>query len=215
MTNAPETESAPSPRTRVRLAHELGTYDKQAIYAIVDEAPICHVSAIVDEAPYVQATTHWRIDDKVYVHGAVKNKLVHAIHQGAEACLSFTLFDGYVLPRSAFNHTILYRSVIAYSMGRFVEGLDEREHLLHAYMDRVHPGRWDTIRQPSETELKQTGIIELSLDEASGKVMPTDVAPYLLPGGPLEAPEDAEVSPWTGIQQVALRTETPLPADQL
>ena len=95
------------------------------------------------------------------------------------------------------------------------ENLERVEKELAAYMERVHPGRWDTVRQPTEEELKQTGIVELSLDEASGKVMPTAVAPYLLPGGPLEAPEDSNVSPWTGIVKTHLKTEAPVSSDQL
>jgi len=202
-------------RTSLRLNHELGVYDRETIYQIIDQTPICHVSTIVDGSPYIQATVHWRIDDHVYIHGAIKNKLVKAINDGAEACLAFTHFDGYVMPRSAFNHTVLYRSAIAFSKGRFVEGLDEKNEILGKFVEYIEPGRWDTVRQPSTSELKQTGIIEFELNEVSGKVMPKELAPVLFPGGPLEDPADAEVTPWTGIRPFVQVEQERIPASEM
>lgn len=191
-------------RTRLRLNQELGVYDREVIYQIIDQAPICHVSTVVDGSAYIQATAHWRIADRVYIHGAIKNKLVKAIGEGAEACLAFTHFDGYVMTRSAFNHTILYRSVVAFSKGRFVEEPDEKIEMLEKFVEHIEPGRWAEVRHPSPSELKQTGVIEFELNEVSGKVMPKEVAPVIFPGGPLEDPADADVSPWTGIRPIEL-----------
>ena len=197
-------------RTRVRLGHEFGVYDREVIYQIIDQAPVCHVSTVVDGSSYIQATVHWRIDDHVYIHGAVKNKLIKAIYEGAEACLAFTHFDGYVLARSAFNHTVLYRSVITFSKGLFVEDLDEKNELLKRYLEHIEPGRWDRVRQPSKSELKQTGIVKFELNEVSGKVMPKEFAPGIFPGGEYEDPADAEVSPWTGIRPFTLEEQKPI-----
>ena len=208
-------EMPPSERTRVRLAQELGTYDMKVVHEIIDAAPTCQVSTIVDDAPYVQTTAHWRMGDDLYIHGAVKNKAIHAIVKGAQACLSFSHFDGYVLTRSAFNHTILYRSVIAYSTGRLIDDLDEKRLALAAFIERIEPGRWETIRQPTTNELKQTGVIAFSLGEASGKVMSREVAPLLLPGGVLEDPADADVSPWTGIRPFVLSEQDAIASDRL
>ena len=116
-------DSAPTERTRLRLYHDLGFFDRDAINAVIDEAPVCQVSVVVDDAPYIQTTVHWRDSDRLYVHGAVKNKMVNALRQGAVACINVSHFDGYILPRSGFNHAVLYRSVIAFSKGRFLPSI--------------------------------------------------------------------------------------------
>ncbi|MEM9622440.1 MAG: pyridoxamine 5'-phosphate oxidase family protein [Pseudomonadota bacterium] len=185
-------------RTRLRLYHELGVFDKEAIYAIIDEMPMCHVSVVIDDYPYIQPTIHWRDGDKVFVHGAVKNKMVNAIRKGAKACLSFAHFEGFILPRSGFNHAVLYRSATLFSAGRFVEDTQEKELRLKQFIEHIQPGRWDTIRQPSENELAQTGIIEFAIKEVSGKSIPAELVPGLMPGGELEDPADADYHPWTG-----------------
>ncbi len=202
-------------RTRLRLYHELGSYDRDFIHNIIDEAPMCHLSAVVDGSPYIQATVHWRDGEKVMVHGAVKNKMINAIRKGAEACLSFSHFDGYLLPRSGFNHAVLYRSVIAYAMGRFVEDLDEKREMLRLFLENIQPGRWDEIRQPSLDELKQTGIVEFQLGEVSAKSIPREMAPLLMPGGEMEDPADADYNPWTGIIPYELNACKPVSAEEL
>ncbi len=202
-------------RTRLRLYHELGSYDRDFIHNIIDDAPMCHLSAVVDGSPYIQATVHWRDGEKVMVHGAVKNKMINAIRKGAEACLSFSHFDGYLLPRSGFNHAVLYRSVIAYAMGRFVEDLDEKREMLRLFLENIQPGRWDEIRQPSLDELKQTGIVEFQLGEVSAKSIPREMAPLLMPGGEMEDPADADYNPWTGIIPYELNACKPVSAEEL
>ena len=121
MSEYPQTD-----RTRLRLYEDLGTFDKEAIHSIIDETPLCHISVIIDDAPYIQPTTHWRDGDRVFAHGAVKNKMVNAIRNGASACLSFSEFGGFILPRSGFNHAVLYRSATAFSTGRFIEDPEEK-----------------------------------------------------------------------------------------
>lgn len=191
-------------RTRLRLYHELGTFDKEAIYSIIDEIPMCHVSVVIDDDPYIQATVHWRDGDKVFVHGAVKNKMVNAIRNGARSCISFSHFDGFILPRSGFNHAVLYRSATLFSAGRFIEDASEKENRLRQFIEHIQPGRWDTIRQPTQNELAQTGIIEFELKEISGKSIPSEILPGIMPGGELEDPADADYHPWTGVLPYAL-----------
>ena len=185
-------------RTRLRLYHDLGTFDRDAIFAIIDEIPMCSVSVIIDDYPYVQPTVHWRDGDKLFVHGAVKNKMVNAIRHGSKACISFAHFDGFILPRSGFNHAVLYRSATVFSEGRFIEDPNEKELRLKQFIEHIQPGRWDTIRQPTENELAQTGIIEFEIKEVSGKSIPTELVPEIMPGGALEDAEDANYHPWTG-----------------
>lgn len=188
-----------SKQTHLRLNAELGSYDKEVVHAIIDDAPMCHISANVAGAPYIQATVHWRDGESVYVHGAVKNKMIHAIKKGATACLAFSHFDGYLLPRSGFNHAVLYRSVVAFAQGRFLQDPEEKQKQLEIYVENIQPGRWQHIRPPSADELKQTGIIEFPLKEVSAKSIPMKMAAMLMPGGELEAPEDAHYNPWTGV----------------
>lgn len=205
----------PTERTRLRLYKDFGTYDRQQIYSIIDTAPFCHVSAVVDGAPYIQVTKHWRVGANVYIHGAVKNKIVDVVRDGAQACLSFCLFDGYVMTRSAFNHAVLYRSVTAFSHGRFVEDLDEKRRFLRDSIESVQAGRWDTVRQPTIEELKRVGVVEFPLLEVSGKVLSIDVAPIVLPGGELEVEGDKHVNPWTGILPYELVAGAAIPSDRL
>lgn len=202
-------------RTHLRRYRDFGSYDKATIYSIVDSAPMCHISTIIDDAPYVQATVHWRDGDKVYAHGAVENKMVKAVRAGAEACLSFTHFDGYVLTRSAINHAVLYRSVVAFSQGRFVDDLEEKNALLEAFIESVHPGRWETVRHPTKDELKRTGVVEFELKEVSAKILPREITPLVFPGGEMEAEEDATVSPWTGIVPYRLVPDDPIDSSDI
>lgn len=202
----------PTERTRLRLYKDFGSYERDKIYAIIDEAHICHVSAIVDGAPYIQATRHWRVGDKVYMHGAVKNKMVNAFRQGGEACLSFSLFDGYCLTRSAFNHAVLYRSAVVFARGRFVEDLNEKREYLRESIERVQPGRWAVVRQPTVEELKMTGVVEFPLVEVSAKALSLEVTPLILPGGELEKEADKDVSPWTGVIPYQLTAKEPIPS---
>ena len=185
-------------RTRLRLYHDLGTFDREAILAIIDEIPMCSVSVVIDDYPYVQPTVHWRDGDKVFVHGAVKNKMVNAIRNGSKSCISFAHFDGFILPRSGFNHAVLYRSATLFSTGRFIEDAEEKEMRLKQFIEHIQPGRWDTIRPPTPNELTQTGIIEFELKEVSGKSIPQELVPELMPGGGAEDPADADYHPWTG-----------------
>lgn len=208
-------EYSPTERTRLRLYQDFGSYDTDMIHQIIDQAHFCHVSTIVNGTPYIQVTRHWRHENNVYMHGAVKNKIVHSIRNGAEACVSFCHFDGYILPRSAFNHAVLYRSVTLFSQGRFVDDLDEKLVLLEQSVEAVQPGRWATIRQPTIEELKMTGVIEFPISEVSAKALTREAAPLILPGGELEDPADADVSPWTGIIPYALVEGTSIPSDDI
>lgn len=202
-------------RTRLRRYPDFGSYDQATVYSIIDSAPICHISTIVDDSPYTQATVHWRDGDKLYAHGAVKNKMVQAIRAGAEACLSFTHFEGYILTRSAINHAVLYRSVVAFSRGRFIDDLEEKNTHLEAFVESVQPGRWETVRHPTEDELKRTGVVEFELKEVSAKILSKEIAPLVFPGGEMEAEEDATVSPWTGLLPYRLVPEDPIESSEI
>jgi nitroimidazol reductase NimA-like FMN-containing flavoprotein (pyridoxamine 5'-phosphate oxidase superfamily) len=198
--------SAPSERARVRRAPARADYDRAMIDAILDEALVAHLGFAVDDQPYVIPTLHARIGDAVYVHGSAASRMVTMLGAGLPACLTVTLLDGLVLARSAFNHSMNYRSVVVLGRARFVEGPDERAAALEAFTERLIPGRWDEVRPPSRQELKGTRVLALSLDEASAK---------LRAGGPVDDADDYERDTWAGVVPLRLTAGAPEPDPRL
>jgi nitroimidazol reductase NimA-like FMN-containing flavoprotein (pyridoxamine 5'-phosphate oxidase superfamily) len=188
--------SAPSERARVRRAPSRADYDRATIDAILDEALVAHLGFAVDGQPYVIPTLHARIGDEVYLHGSAASRMITMLGAGIPACLTVTLIDGLVLARSAFHHSMNYRSVVVLGRARMVEGSEEREAALEAFTERLVPGRWAEVRPPSRQELKGTRVLALSLQESSAKVRT---------GGPVDDDEDYASDAWAGT--VALRLQ--------
>ena len=181
--------AAPSPRARVRRAPARADYDRATIDAILDEALVAHLGFAVDGQPYVIPTLHARIGDEVYLHGSAASRMVTMLGAGIPACLTVTLLYGLVLARSAFHHSMNYRSVVVLGRARFVEGPEERAAALEAFTERLIPGRWAEVRPPSRQELKGTRVLALPLDEASAK---------LRAGGPVDDEDDYALDAWAG-----------------
>jgi nitroimidazol reductase NimA-like FMN-containing flavoprotein (pyridoxamine 5'-phosphate oxidase superfamily) len=177
-----------SPRTTVRRQRQRGVYDPPTIEAILDEALICHVGAVVDGAPVVLPTVHARRERTLYLHGAPANALLRA-GDGAEVCVTATLVDGLVLARSAFHHSINYRSVVVRGPARAVTDPAEKADALGALVEHVARGRSAETRPPSDEELRATLVVAVGLDEASAKVRT---------GPPLDEPEDHALPHWAG-----------------
>ena len=186
---------AMSTRTRVRRAPTRGVYDRDAIDAILDEALIAHLGFVDDGQPYVIPTLQARIGDTVYIHGSAASRAIRGLTSGNPACLTVTLLDGLVLARSAFHHSINYRSVVVLGTCQPVEGPDQREAALHAFTERLVPGRWDEVRPPNAKELKGTRVLSMQLDECSAKART---------GPPGDDDEDYALPVWAGV--VPLRT---------
>ena len=148
----------PTERTRVRRLPKRAEYDRDAIHAILDEALVCHLSCSVDGMPLLQPTLHWREGNQLYVHGSSKNGLFRALLEGAEACIAVTLIDGVVFARSAFHHSINYRSVILYAKARAVEDAAEKTRILERLLEKFQPGRAQQVSPPNAIELKATGV---------------------------------------------------------
>src|SRR3954462_5486414 len=144
--------TAPSTRTRVRRVPSRADYSREAIDAILDEALVAHLGFAVDGQPYVIPTLHARIGDAVYVHGSAASRMVRTLGAGLPACLTVTLVDGLVLARSAFHHSMNYRSVVVLGEARFVDGAEERAAVLEAFTEKLVPGRWHEVRAPSRQE---------------------------------------------------------------
>jgi nitroimidazol reductase NimA-like FMN-containing flavoprotein (pyridoxamine 5'-phosphate oxidase superfamily) len=192
---------APSDFSRVRRLPGRGAYDRATIHAILDAAPHCHIGHVIDGRPVVIPTLHWREDDTVYWHGSAASRMLRTNARGGEVCLTATLLDGFVLARSGFHHSANYRSVMCFGVPRLVEA-DEKLAALRGFIERLYPGRWDTLRPPTVQELKATSVLALPIDEASAK---------LRTGGPVDDEEDLGLPVWAGVLPVRLVAGVPEP----
>lgn len=192
---------APSQRTRVRRAPSRAAYDRLTIDAILDEGLVAHLGFAVDRQPYVIPTLHARVGDTVYVHGSAASRAIRVLAAGTPACLTVTLIDGIVLARSAFHHSMNYRSVVVLGEARVVSEAEELIVALRAFTEHVAPGRWDEVRAPSAQELKGTRVLAMALDEASAK---------LRMGPPVDDEEDYALAVWAGEIPMQLRAAAPV-----
>jgi nitroimidazol reductase NimA-like FMN-containing flavoprotein (pyridoxamine 5'-phosphate oxidase superfamily) len=186
----------------VRRVPSRGVYDRDAIHAILDEALIAHLGFVHDGQPFVIPTLHARVGDTLYVHGSSASRAIRTLGAGVPACVTVTLLDGVVLARSAFHHSINYRSVVVLGNARLVEGPDERLRALEAFTERLIPGRWGEVRPPSAKELKGTRVLALPLDEASAKVRS---------GPPEDDPDDLGLPVWAGVIPIQTVAGAPIP----
>ena len=189
-------------RTRVKRVPDRGHYDRETIYAILDEAFICHVGYVVDGQPYVIPTGFARIGDDLYIHGSSASRMLRNLSQGVDVCVTVTLIDGLVLARSAFHHSINYRSVVVLGKAELVEDAEEKNNALEAFTEHVVPGRWAEVRWPSELELKATSVLKLPIDEASAKIRT---------GDPKDDEEDYAMDVWAGVLPLSIEPGDPAP----
>lgn len=181
--------TAPSSRTRVHRKPERAHYDAAAINAIVDAAVICSVAFQIDGAVHAIPTIHWRDGEYLYIHGAKASRMLKALTEG-EACLTIALADGLVLARSAMHHSMNYRSVVIYGQFDLVTEPAEKERSLHALIEGLYPGRWDTLRPINDKELNATSVLRIPLAEASAKVRDAGVK---------DDDEDLDWPVWAGV----------------
>jgi hypothetical protein len=189
-------------RTRLRRLPARGSFERSTIDAILDEALVCHVGFVHDGHPYVIPTTFARVGDALYVHGSAASRMLRGLREGIPVCVTVTLLDGLVFARSAFHHSMNYRSVVI--LGVASEVTDEAEQLqaLEAVVEHVFPERWREVRPPSRKELRATMVLRLPILEASAKIRA---------GGPLDDPEDLGWPCWAGHVPVRLTALAPLP----
>ncbi len=188
-------------RTRVKRLPDRGHYDRDTIYSILDEAFICHVGFAVDGQPYVIPTGFARIGGDLYIHGSAASRMLRNVAQGIDICVTVTLIDGLVLARSAFHHSINYRSVVILGKAKLVENTDEKNKALEAFTEHIIPGRWADVRWPTEIELKATSVLKLAIEEASAKIRT---------GDPKDDEEDYEMNVWAGVVPLSVETGVPL-----
>ncbi len=195
-------ETAPSKRTRVKRMPERGIYDAEVIHDILDEALMVHVGFGVDGKVSVIPTLHWRIGHRLFIHGSAASRMIRILSGGAEACLTVSLLDGLVLARSAFHHSVNYRSVVCYARAIPVEDPEEKKRCLGAMMEKLFPGRQDLARAPNEQELKATAVLAFDLGEASAKIRT---------GPPVDDEVDLNLPIWAGVIPLTQRVGTFLP----
>ncbi|CAA9499448.1 MAG: Pyridoxamine 5'-phosphate oxidase-related, FMN-binding [uncultured Solirubrobacteraceae bacterium] len=193
--------TAPSQRARVRRAPARADYERATIDAILDEGLVAHLGFEVDGQPYVIPTLHARVGDTVYIHGSSASRMIRTLTACAPACLTVTLIDAMVLARSAFHHSMNYRSVVVLGQARAVADPDELLVALQAFTDKLVPGRWDEVRRPSSKELKATRALAMTLDEASAKART---------GPPVDDEEDYALDVWAGVIPLGLAAGAPV-----
>jgi len=207
-------EFTPTERTQVKRLPKRGHYDRETVYAILDAGFVCHVGFNADGQPYVIPTNYGRAGDTLYLHGSAVSRMLRTLSGGVPVCVTVTHVDGLVLARSAFHHSVNYRSVVILGTALLVEDPAEKMEALRVFTEHVLMGRWDDIRQPTEQELKGTMVLALPLEEVSAKVRT---------GGPVDDEADYALPVWAGVlplETVAqppqpdarLKSGTPLPA---
>src|SRR5437867_1498479 len=187
-------------RTRIHRLPERGAYDRDTIHAILDEALICHAGFVVEGRPVVIPTIHTRVDEHLYFHGSPASGLLRTLRGGVEACVTVTILDGLVLARSAFHHSMNYRSVVVFGKAEEVVDREEKLRVLTALVEHVCRGRSGDARRPNEKEFKQTLVLKLPIAEASAKIRT---------GPPKDDAEDYALPIWAGVLPLVL---TPLEA---
>lgn len=188
-------------RTTVRRLPKRGNYDREVVNAIVDEALLCHVGFVVDGQPVVIPTIHTRIDDTLYFHGSVASRMLRSLKEGVDACVTVTILDGLVLARSAFHHSMNYRSVVVMGKAREVTDRDEKLRVFDALVEHVMSGRSADARKPNEAETRATLVLALPIEEASAKIRT---------GGPVDDEEDYELPIWAGVLPMRLVPQKPV-----
>ena len=191
-------------RTEVRRLPDRASYDRAAAYAVLDEGLVCHVGIVTDGQPYVIPTTYARDGDHLIVHGSPASRLLRTLKGGLEICVTVTLLDGLVLSRSAFHHSMNYRSVVVLGRAEPVTDPAAKRRALDRIVDHVVPGRLPDTRPPTEHELKTTLVLSLPLEEASLKIRS---------GPPIEDEADIESPMWGGVVPLALVPGVPVPDD--
>jgi len=199
-------KSAPSARTRVRRFPGRGAYDSDTIAAILDEGLVCHLGFVVDGQPFVLPTTYVREGQTLYLHGSASNRMLNVLAAGVDACVTVTLLDGLVLARSAFKHSMNYRSVVVLGRAQAVTDPAEKRRILSVLIEHIMPGRSTQVRQPNERELGATLLLAMPITEASAKIRR---------GPPIDDPSDYSHNCWAGELPLRIRPLPPVPDPKL
>jgi nitroimidazol reductase NimA-like FMN-containing flavoprotein (pyridoxamine 5'-phosphate oxidase superfamily) len=191
----------PTSRTTLKRLPKRGEFDREVVYRILDEGFVCHVAFVVDGQPYAIPTGYGREGDTLYIHGSAASRMLRSLAGGVPVCVTVALIDGLVLARSAFHHSINYRSVVIFGTATIVEDADEKVAALKSFTEHVIPGRWSQIRLPNEQELKATTVLALPLAEVSAKVRT---------GPPKDDEDDLAYPVWAGVLPLRMAALAPI-----
>ena len=189
MSNHSLPAAAPSPRTCVRRVAELACYDQATVHAIIDDAYLCHIAFSDALSSHCIPTACWRIGQHLYIHGSNGSRMLKRLLDGSEACVTITHLDGLVLARSAFNHTMNYRSVMIYGQFKKIDDVAQQHAAMEALMEKLAPGRQAQVRGGSDKEYAATTVLRIALDECAVKQRR---------GGPQDDEADLAHAVWTG-----------------
>ena len=192
-------------RSRLRRAHERGSFDRQTVNEILDATPLCHVGYNVDGKPFVTPTFHWREGDYIYWHGSSASRMLKNA-ENSDVCLTVTHFDGFVIARSAFHHSVNFRSVMLFGRPEIVADPEVATEKMKTFVDGLFPGRWNTLRPMNDKELKATSVISMKIDEGSAKVRT---------GPPVDDEEDYALPIWAGVVPVTQVVGDAIPCERL
>lgn len=190
-----------TPRTTLKRLPKRGSHEREVIDQILDEGFICHVGFAVDGQPFVIPTGYARVKDQLIVHGSQASRMLRALGQGIDVCITVTLIDGLVLARSAFHHSMNYRSVMVFGRAKVIDDREEKLQALFALSEHMIRGRWQDVREPSEEELRQTTVLTLPIEEGSAKIRT---------GPPLDDEEDYSLDVWAGVVPLKVVAEKPI-----
>src|SRR5579864_5909774 len=188
-------------RSELRRLPKRGSHDTAVIHDILDAGFLAHVGFCVEGQPFVVPTLYGRAGDNLYLHGSAASRMLKHLEAGVPACVTVTLVDGLVLARSAFHHSMNYRSVMAFGIAREITDPAAKVEALRISSEHVIKGRWKDVRGPTETELKATAVLEFEVEEASAKIRT---------GGPLDDEEDYALPIWAGVVPVEMKPQPPI-----
>lgn len=197
---------SPTGRTKLRTIPQRGDYSAETIYKILDDSFICHVGFSFENQPFVIPVAFGRKDNKIYFHGGKGSRLFKTIKHDTEICITVTIVDGLVLAKSAFHHSVNYRSVVIFGKAEELISGESKLQALEIIMDHLLPGRWKDVRNPNEKELNATTVLSLNLDEASAKIRT---------GPPNEEVDDLNLNIWSGVIPFNLKPGNPVPVEDL
>jgi uncharacterized protein len=193
-------------RTQLRRLPNRGSHESAVINEILDAAFLAHVGFQTNGQPFVIPTLYGREEDKLYLHGSAASRMLGELGTGMPVCVTVTLVDGLVLARSAFHHSMNYRSVVAFGTASRIDDAAQKTRALRIISEHLMAGRWDDVRGPNEKELKATSVLEFAMEEASAKVRT---------GPPLDDEEDYPLPVWAGVLPMKLEAKTPIPDPRL
>jgi uncharacterized protein len=193
-------------RNQIKRLPQRGHYDRPLTYQILDEGLVCHVGFVVEGQPFVIPTAYGRVGDRLYLHGSPASRMLRTLKGGIDVCVTVTLLDGLVLARSAFHHSMNYRSVVIFGKAMVVDDATAKLEALKAFTNHVLPGRWSEVRPSTPQEVAGTLVLSLSLAEASAKVRT---------GPPMDDDADYALPVWAGELPLRLAPLAPIPDPRL